>query len=338
MNPVERSRAINGDSRRNWKKDGQIERVRHGLAAHFKNHPDFQSEEEAFINGKGRNLLVYKHKSELTQKDIIAYPGEDFGIGDVVECYGAHWLITQKDPNTDIVCKGLMELCTLKMRWQNPKTLQIIERWAILKNPYSTNVDKGNVIATVYGKYKIFVPNDEETMTVAPDKRFIIGQAGGRPMVYKLTFPDPSSRSYDAAGPGILIWNVESDEDVHDTDNVELMIADYIAPSTSDQPEGAVPEFFCEISGKAEVIVGYSRKYACSFYNSAGAVAELTPRWYIENQEDVSAFAELFVDGTECTIKVRNDDNAINKTIILCCQSVDGNSEIAKYKIDCVVM
>lgn len=400
MNFIQRSRAINGDYGAKYKKEAQILRVQKGIASNFDGHPDFQSEEEASINGEPRRLIVCRHKSEQTQKDIIAYPGENFGIGDVVECYGAHWLITQKDPNTTLYCKGLMELCTLKLRWQNVKTLDIVECWAIIKNPYSTNVDSGKAIETLYGKYKIYVPRTPETLAVAPDKRFIIGVAGDLPTVYKLTFPDPSSESYDGIGNGILIWNVVSDETQMVNDNAELGIANYIDPGIMTDPEPTPPDvpdpdnpdpdnpdppgpdnpgpdnpdpdtpdvpevpevpenlWLCRISGKPEVIVGYSRKFTCSFFEEekeedpenteqpdTGDVPEEevprtppTPRWFIKNAEELEGLVELIPNGETCTVKVADDDDAVNKTIVLCCESEAGDSKTAQFKIRCVVM
>ena len=193
-------------------------------------------------------------------------------MGDIVECYGAHWIITQKDPNTDIFSRGLMELCTTTLRWQNPETLDIIERWVFVKNPYSTNIKESSTLTTLNGKYEVYVTKDEETLAVAPDKRFIMGTAGGKPLAYKLTFPDIHAETFDGQGQGIIVWNLVSDEDIRPEDNLELMVADYIPPTQSTNPPGTTPFYTAIIRGGNTVIVGYSKTFACDFYDGRGVL------------------------------------------------------------------
>ena len=339
--PLERSRAINGDFGHELLKQTQIAKVRAEFAAHFADSPDYQPESEAKVNGEPRRLIVSKHKSELTQKDVVAYPGEDIGLGDVVECYGSHWLVTQKDPNTDIYSKGLMELCNTKIRWQNTETLEVVERWVIIRNPYSTNIKESQTLTTLAGKYEVYITKDEESLAVPPDKRFIIGEAGGKPLVYKLTFPDINAETFDGLGQGILVWNLMSEEDIHGADNLDLMIADYIEPTKSSYDPGEIaPMYTANIRGNNNCIVGYSRNYVCEFYDGAGVRQDdanlKNVTWSIDCDDVLYELLTLDTNGTECKITVSNDDEAINRKFTLSCQC-DG-SDVGSYEVECVVM
>lgn len=339
VSPVERSKAINGDFGNRYLKQGQIAKIRSDFAAHFADHPDYQPFGSATVNGEPRRLIVSKHKSELTQKDVIAYPGEDIGIGDIIECYGSHWMVTQKDPNTDMYSKGLMELCSTKLRWQNPKTFEIIERWVMIINPYSVNLSESNVITTLQGKYQIFVTKDAESLAVEPDKRFILGEAGGIPLVYKLSFPDHYAETYDGLGQGIIVWNVVSDEDIHGEDNLDLMIADYIEPPESEVPPDEEIFLTGSITGNDYVIVGYSTLFRCVFKDGNGTVKTPdleTIEWAVECSEDLRPLITLEPDGDSCKVYVADDDEAINKKFVLCCKAA--KSDTSKFEVECVVM
>lgn len=339
--PLERSRAINGDFGHKYLKQTQIAKIRADFAAHFCDSPDYQPEDQAKVNGEPRKLIVAKHKSELTQKDVIAYPGEEIGLGDMVECYGAHWIVTRKDPNTDIYSRGLMELCNTKIRWQNPDTLDIVERWVLIKNPYSTNVKESQTLTTLNGKYEVYITKDEESLAVPPDKRFIIGEAGGKPLVYKLTFPDINAETFDEQGRGIIVWNLVSEEDIRESDNLELMIADYVEPTMSSvKPGDEAPLYTATIRGNNTVIVGYSRIYTCDFTDGNGIIrpAEKLSNivWTISCDRPVEQYVTLEPNGVECRVSVADEDDAINQKFILSCHC-DG-SDTGSYQIECVVM
>lgn len=339
--PLERSRAINGDFGHKYLKQTQIAKIRADFAAHFCDSPDYQPEDQAKVNGEPRRLIVSKHKSELTQKDVIAYPGEEIGLGDMVECYGAHWIVTQKDPNTDMYSQGLMELCNTKIRWQNPDTLDIVERWVLIKNPYSTNVKESQTLTTLNGKYEVYITKDEESLAVPPDKRFIIGEAGGKPLVYKLTFPDINAETFDEQGRGIIVWNLVSEEDIRESDNLELMIADYVEPTMSSvKPGDEAPLYTATIRGNNTVIVGYSRIYTCDFTDGNGIVRPADKLsnivWTISCDRSVEQYVTLEPNGVECRVTVADEDDAINQKFILSCHC-DG-SDTGSYQIECVVM
>jgi len=324
---------INGDYLHSYRKQGQQMQFARQLSQHFADSPDYQP--LAKVNGNTQRLIVSRHKKELTQKDIIAYPGERFEIGDVIEVCNAHWIVTTLDTNTDLYCKGMMEQCTKQIRWQNPKTKQIVERWCMITNPFSTNIDLGNVITTLHGKYEIRVPRDEETLAVPPDTRFMISKVGGKALVYKLTFPDVESESFDGCGKGIIVWNVITDEEKHNADNIDLMIADYIDPQTNEAAESVT--YSCIISGKPTVNVGYSRKYTAKFIDARGAeINDCECDWSIS--PDTNSFVHMLCDGCVCKIEIDDVDEAINTTYNLSCKMSNGNSDRATILIDCVVI
>lgn len=339
--PVSRSMAINGDFGNRLLKQTQIQKIRSELADHFFDTPNYLSESEVSVNGIPRRLIISKHKSELTQKDVIAYPGESLGLGDVVECYGAHWLVTQKDPNSEILDQSMIELCNTKIRWQNPDTLDIIERWAIIKNPYSTNIKESQTLTTLNGKYELYVTKDEESILVPPDKRFLIGKAGGKPLAYRLTFPDITTESYDGQGNGIIVWNLVSEETVKDSDNTDLMIADYISPTKSNLDVGNDPTLFkVMIRGENQILVGYYKKYVCDFYDGSGLVTNSSRikdiEWSIECNDKIKPFVRIEPNGKECIVMTENEDILINSKLVLKCQCK--NSDTGSYQLECVVM
>ena len=153
MNPMEKARVINYGRGAQYARDALAADLREDFAAHFCDSIDYQP--EALVNGVRQRLIVSRNKNVVSEKKIIAYPGETFYTGDVVDCFGAKWLITEVEQNKEIYTSGKMEQCNRELIWQNPQSGKIMRRWCTVEKPYYSNLDKTVELTVSNRQFKI---------------------------------------------------------------------------------------------------------------------------------------------------------------------------------------
>lgn len=116
--------SIGGD-RRNTVKDREMRFLRTKLPRSLSYH-------HAVVDGEERELAVI-NSDTLNIKTICSMPGEDIRHGSLVDWAGYHWLVTEKDVNTELYAKAIMEQCNYLIRWVAfDGTVQ--ERWCIIED------------------------------------------------------------------------------------------------------------------------------------------------------------------------------------------------------------
>lgn len=269
------------------------------------------------VNNNDIGVLV-RSCEEMDEKTFTAPYGTDIKLGDVVIWKNMHWLVIEKDITGEVTFKGKIKQCNIQIRWQNPKTKEIISRWCIATKPYYSNIKEGTVITTSQREYKIQIPYDEETILVNIDRRFILEMIDNKPKAYKLTSSDTITNQYEGIEGGFLVWNLEQDQFDKNTDNEELLICDY-APPTNDEIQN---NNGCIING-SDILKcnGYSRSYSATFYNNGSVDETVTPLW------NVGADGIISYDvGLSGTLSVSTtDESLIGKKIILTLSDENGN-------------
>lgn len=303
-------RAIQGAVGRTTAKDVKVYEVRR----RFEN--DFDSSigvvYDATRNDLQQDFIITPTK-EKNKCNVYTRPGEELNIGDIIFWNQLHWLVIDKDFQNDIYNVGTIVRCNRIIRWQNPATREIIERWCFCSKPYTSNVEKGSVITTLKGKYDIQLPYDEETIQVGVDKRLMLDIVGGEPMVYKLIFPDTNTNKYQDIEGGFIEWTVESDAYVPDNDNVDLMICDYISPGAPIDPP-VVGALSCKIDGRTELRCGGSpRTWKPVFYQSDGVTPDETviPKWSIIILPEHEQYYNILQNGNFISISVADNEAVI---------------------------
>lgn len=205
-------------------RDRLIAREQDALRKQFANAP---ASKTAVVDGKPKPMIV-KSTQALNEKTFILMPGDTIKIGDIVVWANLHWLVVELDFDNTITYKGRLTQCNRQIRWQNPRTGQILERWCLITKPYTSNVTNGMQVSLSNREYKVQVPYDEETRLVDLDKRFMLECIDGRPRTYSCTSVDQQTNVYQDLNNGFIVWNLSQDEAGHPNDNVELMICDYV--------------------------------------------------------------------------------------------------------------
>ena len=211
---------VRGVSRR----DSMLHRTNDRLTRQI---PSILSYHIVFIEGEKRDIAII-NSDNLDTKTICTLPGEDVKHGGIVEWMNQHWIITERDANTEVYTKAIMRQCNHLLKWIN-KSGEVIERWCIVEDGtrYLTGEFGDNNYVLVRGdsRISITIPKDDETVELDRSSRFIIDDPDtGSPFAYRLTKPFRLGGTYGNDGVYKFVLaecNTEYD------DNLELQIADY---------------------------------------------------------------------------------------------------------------
>jgi hypothetical protein len=153
--------------------------------------------------------------------------------GQYVEYKGRYWLIVSLPDDNKMYEKAIMMCCNHYLHWINDNG-EIIGRHCIVEDgtKYSVGEKSNNVTNIILGDTRINlrIPRDDETLQFKNGKRFLISNTSNNPTAYKLTIFDDVTDYFGSNGIINLIC-VETRFNPQ-TDNVDLMIADYYNPES----------------------------------------------------------------------------------------------------------
>jgi hypothetical protein len=265
------------------------------------------------ISDRIQDFIITPTKESDVYK-IISLLELSFNIGEVLEYEGDTWLVVEKDVPNGIYSRGDIQRCNYLLRWQNPETFKIIERWCIAKDPYSGGEDKTSVVTTGSGKYKIKLPCDHETRLLKRDRRFLIDWSGGERVAYRIVRFDGITNTLSNNSDGFIVVNVDEDELRTGIDRVDLGIADYIdPPENSVESSGNVVISF---SGRPELRVGGNNKsFTVSFYDNAeNKIESIVPEWEVITESDLRNQIEtIVVSDDSINLKFWGSEDSIGK-------------------------
>lgn len=184
----------------------------------------------ASVDGVERELAII-NTDNMDTKTVIALPDEDIRHGSIIEWMGEHWLVTQKDYNTEVYSKAKMRQCNYLLKWIEVGQAgpEVLERWCIIEDGtkylVGTYGDKDFIVTRGDSRVNMYLPLDAHTLLLNRDNRFLIDDyADDRILAYRLTKPFKLGGSY--GDNGVLSF-VLVECNTEDTDNLELHIADY---------------------------------------------------------------------------------------------------------------
>ena len=188
---------------------------------------------------------------------VLFYPGTYVKIKNVFNKYD-YWIIA--DIVEDFRPKFLIKKCVYQLKWKNSKG-RIISRWVYFDDSYKmydgirnygykTNLPESSIT--------ICLPIDEETVNIKWDQRFLMDVHDVEDVVetYEVTNRNVLSRKYD--GHGIMKLSLSKTQFNYETDNKELMIADFYQNTEPPKKQDVDSAMRAEISyrGQNKIVMG----------------------------------------------------------------------------------
>lgn len=200
--------------------------------AHFTPSTEFSANEN-----EGSYYIEFRHGVEFPMGTYIWIPREKKGF--------EPWLITAR-PDNVLVKYVSIQKCNFLMKWQHDGETDIIERWCVLRRPYSATIDGSDYIQYSIKEYRLLLPLDDDTKRLHVDHRLVMEESNGLPLSYTITAFDSLSEAYSGTET-VLAINVKQTAST-DKDSLEHKVADYVDPDTVDT--------HCHILGKDTVRIG----------------------------------------------------------------------------------
>lgn len=179
----------------------------------------------------------------LDIKFIHTLPGEDIDCGSLINWMGYHWLVTERDANTEINTKAKIVQCNYLLKWVNDSG-KICEQWCIIEDgtKYLTGEyeDRNFIVTRGDSRIAMTIAKNTETLKFNRDFRFLIDDPeSGEKLAYLLTKPLKVGQVYN--GKGVYSF-VLQEATTTDDDNQELGIADYYKYFSKDNTNNETPD------------------------------------------------------------------------------------------------
>lgn len=296
----------------------------HDMVLQGADHPSYKS---VTIDDEERYLNIIS-STVTDQKIIRTRPGEDFTLGSIVYWGGSHWLITERDADSEITVRGKIQICQKEIPWQDPDTLEIVSRWSTVEKPYYSNLSENNYISSSNREFRIQMPFDDYSSKLDLNKRLMLEVINGSPKIYRITSVDQMTTRYDYNGSqiGFLKINVEQDKYDSTKDNVDYMICDYIDPMNSGRPdvdpdEGTTSGLAILYSEDPDLhLFGYGKTFTASIEGVSDCSSTV---WTLTMVDESNGNVIQFSDGTmectgeSCTVVCDDDESLLGVTAIL---------------------
>jgi len=157
------------------------------------------------VVGKQERQMAVINSDNLNEKTLLTLPGETVDCGQYVEWMDNHWLITEKDANTEVYTRAKMIQCNYLLKWVDERTRQVVERWCIVEDgtKYLTGEygDKQYVFMRGDSRIQITIARDEYTKRLDRENRFLVDDPETETILaYRLTKPFKLSGVFNNQG------------------------------------------------------------------------------------------------------------------------------------------
>lgn len=320
-------------------RDRAINREREMLMRRMTDSP---ASKTVLVNGEEKDLLMLSTDAQDV-KNFKMLPGDTIEVGDMVEWNNEHWIVIRVDFDDEVTRNGRIKQCNHLFRWQNG-TPGIIYRWGVLDpGVYSTTLDEEEKVVGPDKQYKIYLPFDEDTKKLYLKKRIateIAYDKDGKEVlvVYELTGRDSITSSYGINGHLLVMYARSAGDWNPLTDDLELMICDYIKPEEDPTPPMPPdPLLPCSISGRETLKAGLgSRKYTVTFFEADGETedASVTAFWTVVLPAGYESCIHYTINDN--TLSLLADEDAIGEMVILQVSDADGLYETCEFAVKVV--
>lgn len=149
-------------------------------------------------------------------KQIQLIPDQILNFGDIIIWNNEYWLATSVDDMGGIYYRGSIQKCVSSLKWLDISGV-LHEAWFIYRLDFfrGSGTEEGRVITLPAERRYIFIQNNQHTMRIERDRKFIFD---GR--VWKVT-------AIDRLLTGLIYLELEESDTDLTKDNMELRIADY---------------------------------------------------------------------------------------------------------------
>lgn len=300
-------KAIHNSTGAKSRKDSILFEQKRAINYSFNKNPDY--EPDTLFNGVLKECQVIDINGKTNCKTVKTRPDDTFNVGDMVDYAGEKWLVTDVDLKKQVLTTGTMYVCNYILKFQD-NAGNVLSYPVVIDSKITPVLDDNKQVVTAEKKYSIQIVCDDITKHFIYDKRFLIDFGDvEQPEAYKIT---GRNIVHSTGNGGKLTWTLTWCEFNPQTDNTDLMVADYVSPVETDNT------LDINYLGNAEIVVGGAAK-------TFTAQTEEEVTWQITSLIDE---LQTTIDENQVTIKCPFDAKYIGMSVKIVAQTESAYGEI----------
>lgn len=301
-------------------REAKINDARHILALEFTNDPSYCDSMYRWIPGVNSHigdridirLFGRKYSSAngyTTQFEVQVDDKPDIGDYYFEQELNQYWICTELHSVNHIHVSGKLTMCNWFLKWQNDKG-EVLEYPCndINSTQYNSGEAGDKTMTLGSAQHMATVQATVDTIALRSPQRFFVSRDYSIP--FKVTQNDTVANNY---GNGLCKITLTQDQLNPEVDRPDLGLCDYKEPAPSPPKPDETTDLSAVISGKSNLINGFSRTYSVEFKDSNGDIKQdVDFTWNVESDFDV----QQTISGNQIELLV-DDKSLIGSSFIL---------------------
>ena len=301
-------------------REAKINDARHILALEFTNDPSYCDSMYRWIPGVNSHigdridirLFGRKYSSAngyTTQFEVQVDDKPDIGDYYFEQELNQYWICTELHNVNHIHVSGKLTMCNWFLKWQNDEG-EVLEYPCndINSTQYNSGEAGDKTMTLGSAQHMATVQATPDTIDIRSPLRFFVSRDYSIP--FKVTQNDTVSNNY---GNGLCKITLTQDQLNLEVDRPDLGLCDYKEPTPLPPEPDETTDLSAVISGKSNLINGFSRTYSVEFKDSNGDIKQdVDFTWNVESDFDV----QQTISGNQIELSV-DDKSLIGSSFIL---------------------
>lgn len=265
-------------------------------------------ETRAVVDNKTFDTYTQGWKRQILTKigDLVANY-KYIKIKDTLDNWQIYIIMAMPDSN-GIYTKVVAHECNYTLKWQDGETgiVYYYPSHTVDATQYNTGVETAfNIIQTGYIQLMSWISLDDITAELQRDKRMFIDFSKKHPDTYIITSMSKVPYSYNESR--IMRITFTEHEFNPQTDRIDLMLCDYIDPSSIPQPTSPIEILY---SGNPEIRIGRTKTFRVDTNENIGFDLLVLEQW----RDKIHL---INIDNHSCKVKVDSDVDMVGSNFKL---------------------
>lgn len=198
--------------------------------------------------------------------------------GQYVKYDGMFWMVSALPDNNRIYEKAVLWKCKHTIRFISPLTGKIVDYpvYSTNSTQYGTGEAEKTHVSVGEDQHLVYLPYNKETIVLDNGFRFLMDKKRDKPTAYRITRVDPVSYAVgdEHEDDGLIQWAVLQDQFNVETDNPELMVANYygsISGGTEETPGTNARITLTDLDGDFKLATGEKKQIRVQVLDANGA-------------------------------------------------------------------
>lgn len=225
-----------GDEFSAFAQDGFLEVLQSGLAEDVEIYEKSLSVTPKVVRAIIQGVTSDTYNNSVVRQFLCAIG--TLRAGQYIRARSQTWMINALPDNNGMYEKGIAWQCKYNVRFISPITGDIVSY--PVYDLSSTQSGSGETVKPHMtigaSQHLVYIPFNHETICLDSGFRFLLDKNEENPTAYRLAQVDPMSYSC-GENDGLIQWAIVETQFDPDTDNRELMVADYFGKSELSKPD-----------------------------------------------------------------------------------------------------